>query len=111
MQKVFQKERPQELKENYVQSLFETYGSFHPVINPAIFVLKGEVEYMQSVSNCRFCYLLTNCIVYVPTKKISMSFSICKPCMQDFNMFIFNKSNLKYCREIKLPRIPYDKNI
>ncbi len=111
MKNIFQKDNKEELNPKYVQSIFESYGAYHPIVNPAILSNTGEVKYIQSEVKCFFCDILNLCDGYVPSRQTHRVIYVCKPCMQDFNMFIFNSDKLEYCRLIKLPRTHYVKNI
>lgn len=98
----FSKEHPDELNEQYCKTLFDQFGSFHAVENPAAKVFDKSAYYsMQAV--CSFCDVETSCTVHAATRT-SKLFLICKPCVQDFNMHVFNPNNKDYCRSLKQKR-------
>lgn len=99
---LFSKGNPEELHELYCQKLFENFGSFHPVENPASKVF-DKIEYYTYVDTCNICDVEAVCTVHAATRT-SKVFLICKPCIQDFNMHVFNPDNKDYCRSLKQKR-------
>ena len=99
---LFSKADPEELHEVYCDLLFKKYGSFHPIENPATKVF-DRTEHFSMKAICGFCDVETNCTVHAATRT-SKLFLICRPCMQDFNMHVFNPNNKDYCRSLKQKR-------
>ena len=99
---LFSEEYPEELDEYFCKMLFNNFGSFHPIENPASKFL-DKAEYYTKVDNCNICDTKANCTVYAATRT-SIIFLICKPCLQDFNMHVFNPNNKEYCRALKQKR-------
>ena len=98
----FSKEHPDELNEQYCKTLFDQFGSFHAVENPATKVF-DKTEHFSMKAICGFCDVEANCTVHAATRT-SKLFLICKPCVQDFNMHVFNPNNKDYCRSLKQKR-------
>lgn len=99
---LFSKADPEELHEVYCDLLFKKYGSFHPIENPATKVF-DKTEHFSMKAICGFCDVEANCTVHAATRT-SKLFLICKPCVQDFNMHVFNPNNKDYCRSLKQKR-------
>ena len=98
----FSKEHPDELNEQYCKTLFDQFGSFHAVENPTAKVF-DKTEHFSMKAICGFCDVEANCTVHAATRT-SKLFLICKPCVQDFNMHVFNPNNKDYCRSLKQKR-------
>lgn len=101
-QTFFSEEHSEELHEDYCLILFNSFGSFHPIQNPAAKVF-DRTEYYSRNAVCSLCNVETDCTVHAATRTTNV-FLICKPCIQDFNMHVFNPSNKEYCRALKQKR-------
>lgn len=98
-----------ELSQDFCNTIFNQYGLFKALQNPAQAFMKGKDVLYTRVSECLICKVKTECILCVPTREDTIISKVCFNCKHDLDMWCINPDDVEYCRLTKESTIKHFK--
>lgn len=99
---MYSKEFPNELEQSFCDKIYDEYGLFISLKNPAQQYMNDVESSYVKTGKCFVCNVDENeCKVCIPTRRPYESKLVCLNCSYDLNMFAINSGVLEYARTLK----------